>query len=124
MGGHPVIMTGICAYLDVAYLMALVIVLEYIILLLSVVIVVKESVCIVILFYVPLASSSANRMTVISASSTDAESFSLIIISSFLCTTATATVSRHLNRQYSTCCRLDENGCILVISVSVLPFPP
>ena len=40
---------------------------------------------------VPLASSSANRMAVISASSTDAESFSLIIISSFLCTTAATT---------------------------------
>ena len=33
-------------------------------------------------------------------------------------------VSRHLNCRYSTCCRLVENGCILVISVSVFPFPP
>ena len=32
-------------------------------------------------------------------------------------------VSRHLNRLYSTCC-LVENGCILVIPVSVFPFPP
>ena len=52
---------------------------------------VKESVCIVILSLVSLAFSSANRMTVISASSTDAESLSLMILSSFLCTTAAAT---------------------------------
>ena len=33
-------------------------------------------------------------------------------------------MSRPLNRMYSTCCRLVENGCIIEISVSVFPFPP
>ena len=84
-------MVGICVNLDAASLMALVIVSKCSFLLLSVVTAVKESVCIVILFLVPLASYSANRMAVISASSTDAESFSLTIISSVLCTTAAAT---------------------------------
>ena len=48
---------------------------------------------------------------------------STIILSSFLCTTAAATCVRHLNHLYGTCCRLVENGCIVVISVSVFPFP-
>ena len=60
-------------------------------LLLSVFTAVRESVCIVILSLVSLAFYSANRMAVISASSTDAESLSLMIKSSFLCTTAAAT---------------------------------
>ena len=83
---------------------------------------IKEYVCIVIVSFVSLAFSSATRMALISASST--ESLSLMIISSSSCTTAAAPVSRHLNRLYSTCCRLVENGCILVISVLVFPFPP
>ena len=45
---------------------------------------VKESVCIVILSLVSLVSSRANHMSVISASSTDSESLSLMIISSSL----------------------------------------
>ena len=69
---------------------------------------------------VSLAFSSAKRMAVISASSTDAESLSIMMISCVQLTQLP--VSRHLNRQYSTCCRLDENGCILVISVIL--FPP
>ena len=52
---------------------------------------VKEYVCIVILSLVSLAFSSATRMAVISASSTDAESLSLMIISSSLCITAAVT---------------------------------
>ena len=52
---------------------------------------VNESVCIVILSHVSLAFSSATRMAVISASSTDAESLSLMIISSSMCTSAAAT---------------------------------
>ena len=82
------------------------------------------SVCIIILSLGSLAFSSATRMAVISASSTDVESLRLMIISSSLCQMPQPPVSRHLNRRYSTCCRLDENGCILVIYVSVLPFPP
>ena len=58
---------------------------------------------------VSLVSSSARCMAIISASST---------------VLPPTCVSRQLNRRYSTCCRLDENGCILVISVSVFPFPP
>ena len=85
---------------------------------------VKESVCIVIVSLVSLAFSSATRMAVISASSSDAESLSLMIIYSSLCTTASATRVPHLNRLYSTRYRLVENRCILVISVSVFPFPP
>ena len=52
---------------------------------------VKESVCIVNVSHVSLAFSIATRMAVILASSTYAESLSLIIISSSLCTTAAAT---------------------------------
>ena len=48
----------------------------------------------------------------------------LMIISSSLHTTAAATRVPSLERRYSTCCRLVENGCILVISVSVFPFLP
>ena len=91
-------MVGICVDLDAVSLMALVIVSKCSFHLLSVVTAVKESVCIVILSLVPLASSSANRMAVISASSTDAESFSLIIISSVFCTTAAATRVPSLER--------------------------
>ena len=77
------LIVGICVNLDAASLMALVIVLKYRFLLLSVFTAVKESVCIVILSLVSLSSPSANRSAVISASSTDAESLSLMIISSF-----------------------------------------
>ena len=52
---------------------------------------VNDYVCIVIVPLVSLAFSGATRMVVISASSTDAESLSLFIISSSLCTTAAAT---------------------------------
>ena len=45
---------------------------------------VKEYVCIVILSLASLAFSSATRMAVIQVSSTDAESLSLMIISSSL----------------------------------------
>ena len=85
--GIPLIV-GICVNLDAVSLMAVVIVLKYSFLLLTVITAVKESVCIVILSLVSLAFSSANRMAVFLASSTDAQSFSLMIISSFLCTTA------------------------------------
>ena len=71
--------------------MALVIVFKCSFLLLSVFTAVKESVCIVIVSLVSLAFSSAERMAVISASSTDAESLSQMMISSFLCTTAATT---------------------------------
>ena len=74
---------------------------------------------------VSLAYSSAIRMAVISASSTDMESSSLIIISSSLYTTAAATrvPSIEPSVYISTYCLVD-NGCILVISISVFPFPP
>ena len=78
------LIVGLCLNLSAASLMALVTVFKCSFLLLSVFTVVKESVCIVILSLVSLAFSSANRMAVISASSTDAKSLSLIIISSFL----------------------------------------
>ena len=71
--------------------MALVIVFKCSFLLLSVFTAVKKSVCIVIASLVSLAFSSAKRMAVISASSIDTESLSLMMISSFLCTTAAAT---------------------------------
>ena len=71
--------------------MAIVIVLKYRFLLPSIFTAVKEYVCIVILSLVSLTFSSANRMAVISASSTNAESLSLMIISSVLCRTAAAT---------------------------------
>ena len=48
---------------------------------------VKESVCIVIL---SLVSTSATRMVVISASNTDVESLSLMIMASSLCTIVAA----------------------------------
>ena len=67
--------------------MALVIVFRSSFLLLSMFTAVIVSVCIVI----ALAFSSAIRMVVISASSTDAESLSLMSIYSSLCTTAAAT---------------------------------
>ena len=71
--------------------MVIVIVFKSSVLLLSMFTAVKESVCIVILSLVSLAFSSATHMAVISASSTDTESLSLISISSSLCTTAAAT---------------------------------
>ena len=77
--------------MDAASLMALDIVYKSSFLLFSMFAVVKEYVCIVILSLVSLAFSSATRMAVISASSTDAESLSLMMISSSLCTTAAAT---------------------------------
>ena len=87
--GIPVF--GLCVNLDAASLMALIILFYSSYLLLSMFTAVKESVCIVILFLVSLAFSSATRMAVIKASSTDAESLSLMIISSSLCTTTAAT---------------------------------
>ena len=85
------LIVGLCVNLDTVSLMALVIVFKCSFLLLSVFTAVKKSVCIVIVSLVSLAFSSAKRMTVISASSTDAESLSLMMISSFLCTTAAVT---------------------------------
>ena len=82
------LIVGLCVNLDAASLMALEIVFKCSFLLLSVFTAVKESVCIVIVSLVSLAFSSANCMAVISASSTDAESLSLMMISSFLWTTA------------------------------------
>ena len=71
-----------------------------------------------------LAFSSTTRMTVISASSTYAEPLSLMISDSSLYNCRRHPGSRHFNRLYSMCCCLVENGCILVISASVFPFPP
>ena len=85
------LIVGLCVYLDAASLMALVIVFKSSFLLLSMSIAVKESVCILIVSLVSLEVSRSTRMTVISASSTDAESLSLIIIYSSLCTTAATT---------------------------------
>ena len=85
------LIVGLCVNLDAASLMALVIVVKSSFLLFSIFTSVKEFVCIVILSLVSLAFSSATRMAVISASSTDAESLSLMIISSSLCTTAADT---------------------------------
>ena len=79
----------LCVNLDVASLMVLVIKSSF--LSLSMFTTVKEFVCIVILSLVSLAFSRATRMAVISTSSTDLESLSMIIISSSLCTTAAAT---------------------------------
>ena len=80
---------GLCVNLDAASLMALVIIFKCSFLLLSVFTAVKESVGIVI---VSLVFSSANRMAVISHSSTDAESLNLtMIFFSVVCTTAAAT---------------------------------
>ena len=90
------------AHCNSASLSALVIVFKSSFLLFRMFIAVKESVCIVIWSLVSLEFSSATRMTVISASSTDAKSLSLMIISSSMCTTAAATCVRHLNRRYST----------------------
>ena len=85
------LIVGLCANLDVASLMALLIVFKSSFLLFSMFIAVKEAVCILILSLVSMAFSSATRMAVISASSTDAESLSLMIISSSMCTTVAAT---------------------------------
>ena len=72
------LIVGLCVNLDAASLMALVIIFKS-----SMFTAVKEPVCIVILSLVSLVFSSATRMVVISASSTDAESLSLMII--YLC---------------------------------------
>ena len=72
----------LCVNLDAASLMVLVIVFRSSFLLLSMFTAVKDSVCIVILSFVSLTFYSATCMAVISASSTDAKSLSLIIISS------------------------------------------
>ena len=84
-------MVGLSVNLDAASLMALVIVFKVSLLLLSMFPAVNEYVCIVILSLVSLEFSSATRMVVISASSTDAESLSLMIIDSSICTTSAAT---------------------------------
>ena len=105
--------------MEAVSLMAFVIVFKSSFLLFIMFTAVKESVCIVISFLVSLAFSSATRMAAIFISSTEAESLILMIIFSSLCTTAAATRVSSLLR-----CRLAENRCILVISVSVLPFPP
>ena len=85
------LMVALCVNLDAASLMALVIVFKSSFLLFRILTGVKGSVCIVIVSLVSLAFSSVTRMAVISASITDAESLSLMIISSSLCTTAAAT---------------------------------
>ena len=85
------LIVGLCVNLDAASLLALVIVFKSRFLLFSMFIAVNESVCIVILSLVSLAFYRATRMAVISASSTDAKSLSLMIISSSMCTTAAAT---------------------------------
>ena len=74
-------------YLYAASLMALVIVFKSGFLLCSMFTAVKESVCIVIMYLVSLTFSSATCIVIISASNTDTESLSLMIISSSLCTT-------------------------------------
>ena len=71
--------------------MALVIVFKSSFLLVSMFRAVNESVCILIISLVSLAFSSTTRMAVISVSSTDVESLSLMFISSSLCTNAAAT---------------------------------
>ena len=101
---------GICGNLDAASLMALVIIFKSSFLLFCMFTDAKGSVCIVSVSLVSLASSSATRMAVISASSIDAESLSLMIIYSPWCTTsAAATHAPSLEPSYSTCCRLVEN---------------
>ena len=87
------LIVGLCVNLEAPSLMALVIVFKSSFLLFSLFIAVKEYdyVCIVILSLVSLSSSSATRMAVISASNRDAESLSLMIIYSPLCTTASTT---------------------------------
>ena len=80
------LIVGLCFNLDSASLMALVIVFKSSFLLFSVFTAVRESWCNIILPLVSLPSSSARHMAVISESSTDAESLSLIIISClFVC---------------------------------------
>ena len=116
------LIVGLCVNLDAASLMAFVIVFKSTFQMFSMFTAVNEYVCIVILSLVLLAFSSASTMAVISASSTDAKSLSLIIINYSLCTTTVATRVPHMNRLYSTCCRLVENGCILIIYVSVFPY--
>ena len=91
---------GLCVNLDAASLMALVIVFKCSLLLLSVFTAVKESVCIAIVSLVFLAFSSANRMAVISASSTDAVSLRLMMISLSCVQLPPPPMSHHLNRQY------------------------
>ena len=85
------LVVGLCVNMEAASLMALRIVFESSFLLFWMFTAVKESVCTAILSLVSLAFSSATRMAVISASSTDAESLSLMIIFSSMCTTTAAT---------------------------------
>ena len=91
VGADIQLIVGLRINLEAASLMALVIVFKSSFLLFSMFTAVKESVCIVTLSLVSLAFSSATRMAVISASSIDAESLSLMIISSSLSITAAAT---------------------------------
>ena len=86
----------LCVNLDAASLMTLVVVFNYKFPLLSIFKAVNESVVCLIMSLVPLASSSDMRMAVISTPKTDAESLSLIIISSSLCTTDVATIDMAL----------------------------
>ena len=79
MGGYQV---KSCVNLDAASMMVFVIVFKSSFLLFSMFTAVKDYVCIVILSLISLAFSSATRIVVISASSTDAESLGLMIISS------------------------------------------
>ena len=90
MGGYPVIV-GLCVNLDAASLLALIVVFNSSYPLFSMFLAVNDSVCIVIVSLVPLASFRAMRMSVISASRTNAESLSLIMISSTLSATAADT---------------------------------
>ena len=63
-------------------------------------------------------------MAVISASSTVAESLSVIVISFSLYTASAATRAPSLEPSYSTCCCLVGKRCMLVIFILVFPFPP
>ena len=113
------LIVGLCVNLDAASLMALVIVFKSSFLLINMFTAVKESVCIVILSLVSLAFSSTTRMAVIPASSTDAESLSIIIISSSLCTTAVITrvpslePSVYLILSLGALCRVLELNCVI-----------
>ena len=90
-GRKKQLIVGLCVNLDVASLMTLVVVFKSSLSLFNMLTVVNEPVCIVILSPVSLASFSAKRMSVISASSKDAESLSIMMISSSLCATAATT---------------------------------
>ena len=74
------LMVGLCVNLDTASLVALIIVFKSSFQLFSMFTAIREPVCIVILSIVSLASSSVRRMTVFSASRTDAKSLSQMLI--------------------------------------------